>query len=137
MPASTGRASEAAECIRGARAHRGTTPNAERQIHRACGDVRAALLQALDLLSVATAPRPGRDDVFRAYSDLGRVERHVLLALHATDLLDQMVGTQPEHRQPWSYYRGRIGMKLQSVGRRESSATLDICDTARSPGQKG
>ncbi|VBA45161.1 hypothetical protein LAUMK191_00287 [Mycobacterium attenuatum] len=129
MPASTGRATGAAECTRSARAHRGTTPNAERQIHRACGDVRTALLQALELLSVATAPRPGRDDVFRAYSDLGCVQRHVLLALHTTDLLDQMVGTQPEHRQPWSYYRGRIGMKLRSMGRREHQATTS--DTAR------
>ena len=87
-------------------------PNPERQIHRACGDVRAALFGALELLSGTTVPSAGRDDVFRAFSDLGRVEHHVALALHATNLLDQMVGTPAEHRQPWSYYRGRIGKKL-------------------------
>jgi hypothetical protein len=50
--------------------------------------------------------------VFRAFSDLGRAQHHVALALHATNLLDQMVGTPPEQRQPWSYYRSRIGKKL-------------------------
>ncbi|KZS61669.1 hypothetical protein A4G27_15380 [Mycobacterium kansasii] len=109
------RSSHAAECTRSTRAHQGTAPNPERQIHRACGDVRAALHQALELLSVATAPRSRHDDVFRVYSDLGYVQHHVALALEATDLLDQMVGTQPEHRQPWSYYRSRIGMKLRGT----------------------
>jgi hypothetical protein len=87
-------------------------PNPERQIHRACGDVRVALLGALELLSGTTVPRAGHDDVFRAFSDLGRVELQVALALHATNLLDQMVGTPAEQRRPWSYYRGRIGKKL-------------------------
>ncbi len=86
-------------------------PNPERQIHRACGDVRAALIGALELLSESTVPNAGCDDMFRAFSDLGRVQRHVALALHATNLLDQMVGTPEEQRQPWSYYRSRIGKK--------------------------
>ncbi|MBV8862605.1 MAG: hypothetical protein JO082_09890 [Mycobacterium sp.] len=89
-------------------------PNPERQIHRACGDVRAALVDALELLTVnsaSTVPGAGCDDMFRAFSDLGRVQRHVALALHATNLLDQMVGTAEEHRPPWSYYRSRIGKK--------------------------
>ena len=98
-------------------ARRGASPNPERQIHRACGDIRAALLGALELLSGTTVPRAGRDDVLPAFSDLGRVQHHVALALHATHLLDQMVGTPAEHRQPWSYYRGRIGKKLRPVGR--------------------
>ncbi|MBV9318421.1 MAG: hypothetical protein JOZ23_01570 [Mycobacterium sp.] len=88
-----------------------TPPNPERQIHRACGDVRVALLQALELLSDTTAPGVG-DDVFRAFSDLGHVQQQVAMALHATNLLDQMVGTPAEQRRPWSYYRGRIGKKL-------------------------
>jgi hypothetical protein len=50
--------------------------------------------------------------MFRAFSDLGRVQRHVAVALHATNLLDQMVGTPVEHRPPWSYYRSRIGKDL-------------------------
>jgi hypothetical protein len=87
-------------------------PNPERQIHRACGDVRVALLGALELLSGTAAPRAGSDDMFRAFSDLGCAQHHVALALHATNLLDQMVGTPVEHRQPWSYYRDRIGKKL-------------------------
>jgi hypothetical protein len=86
-------------------------PNPERQIHRACGDVRAALVGALELLSESTVPNAGCDDMFRAFSDLGRVQRHVALALHATNLLDQMVGTPEEQRPPWSYYRSRIGKK--------------------------
>ncbi len=86
-------------------------PNPERQIHRACGDVRAALLGALELLSETTASGAGCEDMFRAFSDLGRVQRHVAVALHATNLLDQMVGTPVEHRPPWSYYRSRIGKK--------------------------
>jgi hypothetical protein len=89
-------------------------PNPERQIHRACGDVRAALNGALELLTISPAstnPGAGCDDMFRAFSDLGRVQRHVALALHATNLLDQMVGTPEEQRPPWSYYRSRIGKK--------------------------
>jgi hypothetical protein len=89
-------------------------PNPERQIHRACGDVRAALLEALELLTVSsesTVPDAGCDDMFRAFSDLGSVQRHVAVALHATNLLDQMVGTPEEQRPPWSYYRSRIGKK--------------------------
>jgi hypothetical protein len=86
-------------------------PNPERQIHRACGDVRAALLEALELLSESTVPGAGCDDMFRAFSDLGSVQRHVAAALHATNLLDQMVGTPEEQRPPWSYYRSRIGKK--------------------------
>jgi hypothetical protein len=88
------------------------TPNPERQIHRACGDVRMALMGALELLTESTVPRAGCDDMFRAFSDLGRVQRQVAVALHATNLLDQMVGTPADNRQPWSYYRGRIGKKL-------------------------
>jgi hypothetical protein len=86
-------------------------PNPERQIHRACGDVRAALLAALELLSESTVPDAGCDDMFRAFSDLGSVQRHVAIALHATNLLDQMVGTPEEQRPPWSYYRSRMGKK--------------------------
>ena len=86
-------------------------PNPERQIHRACGDVRAALVDALELLSESTVPRAGCDDMFKAFSDLGRVQRHVAAALHATNLLDQMVGTPEEQRPPWSYYRSRIRKK--------------------------
>ena len=86
-------------------------PNPERQIHRACGDLRAALIGALELLSESTVPNAGCDDMFRAFSDLGRVQRHVASALHATNLLDQMVGIPEEQRPPWSYYRSRIGKK--------------------------
>lgn len=92
-------------------------PNPERQIHRACGDVRLALFEALELLSCTTAPRSG-DDIFRAFSDLGRVQQQVALALHATNLLDQMVGTPAEQRRPWSYYRGRLGKKLPEALKR-------------------
>lgn len=102
-------------------------PNPERQIHRACGDVRAALLSALELISGTTVPRPGHDDVFRAFSDLGLAQHHVTLALHATDLLDQMVGTPAERRLPWSYYRDRIRKKLRP-GQRE---LVDDCYTTR------
>jgi hypothetical protein len=95
-------------------------PNPERQIHRACGDVRAALLEALELLSESTVPDAGCDDMFKAFSDLGRVQRHVAVALHATNLLDQMVGIPEEQRPPWSYYRSRIRKKplyvLDSAG---------------------
>ena len=86
-------------------------PNPERQIHRACGDVRAALVEALELLSETTVPDASCDDLFRAFSDLGRVQHHVAAALHATNLLDQMVGLPEEQRPPWSYYRSRIGKK--------------------------
>jgi hypothetical protein len=89
-------------------------PNPERQVHRACGDVRAALLDALELLTVSSAssvPQAGCDDMFRAFSDLGRIQRQVAVALHATNLLDQMVGVPAEQRPPWSYYRSRIGKK--------------------------
>ena len=86
-------------------------PNPERQIHRACGDVRAALVDALELLSESTVPRAGCDDMFRAFSDLGHVQRQVAAALHAANLLDQMVGLPVEQRPPWSYYRSRIGKK--------------------------
>jgi hypothetical protein len=86
-------------------------PNPERQIHRACGDVRAALVEALELLTESTVPGAGCDDMFKAFSDLGRIQRHVAAALHATNLLDQMVGTPAEERPPWSYYRSRIGKK--------------------------
>jgi hypothetical protein len=83
-------------------------PNPERQIHRACGDVRGALIEALELLSQSVVPGAGCDDMFRALSDLGRVQRQIASALHATNLLDQMVGLPEEQRPPWSYYRSRI-----------------------------
>jgi hypothetical protein len=89
-------------------------PNPERQIHRACGDVRAALLEALELLTVSSAstvPDASCDDMFRAFSDLGSVQRNVAVALQATNLLDQMVGTPEEQRPPWSYYRSRMSKK--------------------------
>jgi hypothetical protein len=86
-------------------------PNPERQIHRACGDVRAALVGALELLSESTVRGEDCDDMFKAFSDLGRVQLHVATALHATNLLDQMVGLPTEQRPPWSYYRSRIGKK--------------------------
>jgi hypothetical protein len=106
------------------------TPNPERQIHRACGDVRVALLEALELLSESTVPRPGSDDMFRAFSDLGRAQRQVAVALHATNLLDQMVGTPTDHRPPWSYYRSRIGKRL-SASRR---APVEDCYPTRFAG---
>jgi hypothetical protein len=102
-------------------------PNPERQIHRACGDLRLALLGALELLSGSTVPDAGCDDMFRAFSDLGRVERHVAVALHATNLLDQMVGTPVEQRPPWSYYRSRIGNDLAL----RPPAVVDGCYTTR------
>jgi hypothetical protein len=102
-------------------------PNPERQIHRACGDVRVALLGALEVLSGSTVPGAGCNDMFRAFSDLGRVERQVAVALHATNLLDQMVGTPVEQRQPWSYYRSRIGKKLAG----DAPASVDDCCTLR------
>jgi hypothetical protein len=102
-------------------------PNPERQIHRACGDVRVALFEALELLSGSTVPGAGCDDMFRAFSDLGRVQRHVAVALHATNLLDQMVGTPVDRRPPWSYYRSRIGKDLEPSPR----APVDGCYTAR------
>lgn len=102
-------------------------PNPERQIHRACGDVRVALLEALELLSETTVPGAGCEDMFRAFSDIGRVERHVATALHATNLLDQMVGTPIERRPPWSYYRSRIGKDL-ALG---SGSDIDGCHTTR------
>jgi hypothetical protein len=83
-------------------------PNPERQIHRACGDIRAALLEALEMLSESAVPGAGCDDMFKAFSDLGRVQQHVAVALHATNLLDQMVGMPEDQRPPWSYYRSRI-----------------------------
>jgi hypothetical protein len=86
-------------------------PNPERQIHRACGDVRAALVTALELLAEGTDPGVRCDDMFKAFSDLGQVQRHVADALHAANLLDQMVGVPAEERPPWSYYRSRIGKK--------------------------
>jgi hypothetical protein len=109
-------------------------PNPDRQIHRACGDVRLALLGALELLSETTVPGAGCDDMFRAFSDLGRVERHVAVALHATNLLDQMVGTPIEQRPPWSYYRSRIGKDLAHG----PGALVDGCHTSRfDAGQPG
>ncbi len=72
------------------------------------------LLDALELLTVSPAssvPGAGCDDMFRAFSDLGRVQRHVAVALQATNSLDQMVGLPEEQRPPWSYYRSRIGKK--------------------------
>ncbi|UQX10939.1 hypothetical protein [Candidatus Mycobacterium methanotrophicum] len=86
-------------------------PNPERQIHRACGDLRAALLEALELLTESTVPSAGCDDMFRAFSDLGHVQRQVAVALQATNLLDQMIGLPEEQRPPWSYYRSRIRKK--------------------------
>ncbi len=86
-------------------------PNPERQIHRACGDIRAALVEALALLSETTVPDAGCDDMFKAFSGLGRVQRHVAAALQATNLLDQMVGIAEEQRPPWSHYRARMDKK--------------------------
>jgi hypothetical protein len=107
-------------------------PNPERQIHRACGDVRVALFEALELLSGTTVPRAGSDDMFRAFSDLGRIQRHVAAALHATNLLDQMVGIPTEHRPPWSYYRSRIGKDL-GLG---APAHQDGCRASRFEAQR-
>ena len=67
-------------------------PNPERQIHRACGDVRAALFSALELLADRSIPSAGSDDTFKVLSDVGRLQRHLADALQATNLLDQMVG---------------------------------------------
>ena len=90
-------------------------PNPERQIHRACGDVRAALFSALELLADGSFPATASDDTFKALSDLGRVQRHLADALQATNLLDQMVGVPGEERQPWSHYRSRIAQKARLV----------------------
>jgi hypothetical protein len=91
-------------------------PNPERQIHRACGDVRAALFSALELLADGSIPTTAAcDDTFKVLSDLGRVQRHLADALQATNLLDQMVGVPVEERQPWSYYRSRITQKARLV----------------------
>jgi hypothetical protein len=90
-------------------------PNPERQIHRACGDVRAALFSALELLADGSIPTTAGDDTFKALSDLGRLQRHLADALQATNLLDQMVGVPVEERQPWSYYRSRIAQKTRLV----------------------
>lgn len=90
-------------------------PNPERQIHRACGDVRAALFSALELLAEGSIPTTASDDAFKALSDLGRLRSHLADALHATNLLDQMVGVPVEERQPWSYYRSRIAQKARPV----------------------
>jgi hypothetical protein len=90
-------------------------PNPERQIHRACGDVRAALVSALELLTEGAGPGAGCDDPVKAYSDLGRVQHQLAAALHATNLLDQMVGLPAEQRPPWSYYRSRIDKKPAHV----------------------
>ena len=90
-------------------------PNPERQIHRACGDVRAALFSALELLADGSIPYAGSDDTFKVLSDLGRLQRHLADALQATNLLDQMVGVPVEERPPWSYYRGRIAQKARLV----------------------
>ena len=97
-----------AEHSRSAQADRGTVPSLERQIHRACGDVRAALSSALALLSETTDRCAGHSDVFRTSSDLAHLQDHVAVALQATNLLDQMVVTPAQHRKPWSYFRGRI-----------------------------
>jgi hypothetical protein len=88
-----------------------TRPNPERQIHRACGDVRAALIGALEVLADGAVPSADCDDMFKAFSDLGQVQRHVAAALHATNLLDQMVGLPAEQRPPWSHYRSRMGKR--------------------------
>ena len=70
-----------------------------------------ALIGALEVLAEGAAPSAAGDDLFKVFSDLGRVQRHVAAALHATNLLDQMVGVPAEQRPPWSYYRSRIGKK--------------------------
>jgi hypothetical protein len=92
-------------------------PNPERQIHRACGDVRAALISALELLAEGAVPGAGCDDIFKALSDLEQVQCHVTAALHATNLLDQMVGLPAERRPPWSHYRSGLGKKPPVVFR--------------------
>jgi hypothetical protein len=83
-------------------------PNPERQIHRACGDVRAALVSALELLAEGADPGARGDDMFKAFSDSAQLQRHIADALLATNLLGQMVGVPAEQRPPWSYYRSRI-----------------------------
>ena len=133
MPVPASPVPTTAERIRSAQARRGTPPNLERQIHRACGDVRATLLGALELLSGTTVPSAGRDDVFRAFSNLGRVQHRVALALHAIYLLDEMVGTTAEHRQPWSYFRGRIGKKLRPVGRQLGWPAKPVIEPTSAP----
>jgi hypothetical protein len=101
-------------------------PNPERQIHRACGDVRSALFSALELLADGSIPAAG-DDTFKVLSDVGRLQRHLADALQATNLLDQMVGVPAEERPPWSHYRSRIAQKARLV-----SAVDDDCGL---PGQ--
>jgi len=90
-------------------------PNPERQIHRACGDVRAALFSALELLADGGIPTTASDDAFKVLSDLGPLQRHLADALQATNLLDQMVGVPVEERPPWSYYRSRIVQKARLI----------------------
>lgn len=88
------------------------------------------LVDALELLSESTTPGAGCDDMFRAFSNLGQVQRHVAHALHAANLLDQMVGTPVEHRPPWSHYRSRIGKKFAT----DSQEPLNDCCTHRFAG---
>lgn len=99
-------------------------PNPERQIHRACGDVRAALFRALELLAEGGIPAAASDDTFKALSDLGRLQRYLADALQATNLLDQMVGVPVEERPPWSYYRSRIAQKARPVSTIEDERGL-------------
>jgi hypothetical protein len=102
-------------------------PNPERQIHRACGDIRAALFGALELLADGSMPSAAGDDTFKVLSDLSRLQRHLADALQATNLLDQMVGVPVEERPPWSHYRSRIAQKARVL----NAADVD----RRLPGQ--
>jgi hypothetical protein len=105
-------------------------PNPERQIHRACGDVRAALFSALELLADGSMPTAASDDTFKVLSDLSRLQRHLGDALQATNLLDQMVGVPVEERLPWSHYRSRIAQKARLLSAADDERGLSGQATA-------
>ncbi|BCO35962.1 hypothetical protein BMW24_008435 [Mycobacterium heckeshornense] len=76
-------------------------PNMERQVHKACGDINAALNEALEALGrLSHSPV----DAF----GVARVQTALYRAREANYLLGQMVGTPIERRLPWAYYRARL-----------------------------
>ncbi|EUA42658.1 hypothetical protein I553_6518 [Mycobacterium xenopi 4042] len=76
-------------------------PNMERQVHKACGDINAALNEALEALARLSL---NQADAF----GVARVQTALYRAREANHLLGQMVGTPIERRLPWAYYRARL-----------------------------
>ncbi|WP_375488347.1 hypothetical protein [uncultured Mycobacterium sp.] len=90
----------------GARDRRAANPpNIERQVHKACGDINAAVTEALETLAGLTLTQA---DAF----GVARVQTALYRARQANHLLGQMVGTPIERRQPWAHYRSRLGDKV-------------------------